>query len=79
MQLIIKLNKGIRFLLCVIDIFSKYAWVIPLKDKKCITITNASQNFLKESNPKPTKIWVDKGSEFYNISMKSFLSNLFNE
>ena len=40
MQLISKFNKGIRFLLCVIDIFSKYAWVFPLKDKKDLTITN---------------------------------------
>ena len=65
-QLISKFNKGIRFLLCVIDIFGKYAWVIPLKDKKGITITNAFQNILKQSNRKPSKIWVDKRSEFYN-------------
>ena len=45
--------------------------VIPLKDKKGTTITNAFQNILKESNRKPNKIWVDKGSEFYNRSMKS--------
>ena len=64
MQLIRKLNKGFRLLLCVIDIFSKHAWVIPLKDKKGITITNAFQKILKESNRKPNKIWVDKGSEF---------------
>ena len=50
MQLISKFNKGFRFLLCVIDIFSKYAWVVPLKDKKGITITNAFQKILKESN-----------------------------
>ena len=53
MQLISKCNKGIRFSLCVIDIFSKYAWVIPLKDKNGITITNAFQKILKESNRKP--------------------------
>ena len=47
MPLISKFNKGIRFLLYVIDIFSKYAWVIPLKDKRCITITNAFQKILK--------------------------------
>ena len=47
MQLISKFNKGIRFLLCVINIFNKYAWVIPLKDKKGITITNDSQKILK--------------------------------
>ena len=73
MQLISKFNKGIRFLLCVTIIFSKYAWVIPLKDKKGITITNAFQKILDESNRKPNKIWVDKGSEFYNRSMKSWL------
>ena len=52
MQLISKFNKGFRFLLCVIDIFSKYAWVVPLKDKKVITITNALQKIIKESNTK---------------------------
>ena len=49
MQFIIEYNKGIQFLLCFIDVFSKYAWVVPLKDKKGITITNAFQNFLDDS------------------------------
>ena len=72
MQLISKFNKIIRFLLCFIDIFSKYAWVIPLIDKKCVTVTNAFQKILDDSKRnKPNKIWVDKGSEFYNRSMKS--------
>ena len=75
MQLIVKFNKRIRFLLCVIDIFSKYAWVIPLKDKKGITITNVFYKLLDESKRKPNKIWVDKGSEFYNRTMKSWLNN----
>ena len=66
MQLLSKCNKGVRFLLCVIDIFSKYAWVVPLKDKKDISIVKAFQIILKQSNRKPNKIWVDKGSEFYN-------------
>ena len=74
MQLISKFNKGFRFLLCVIDIYSKYTWVIPLKDKKKgITIANAFQKILKESNRKPNKIWVDKGSKFYNRSIKSWV------
>ena len=60
MQLIIKFNKGFIFLLCAIDIFSKYAWVVPLKDKKGITITNAFQKVLKESNKKSNKIRVDR-------------------
>ena len=70
MQLISKFNKGFRFLLCVIDIFSKYAWVIPLKDKKWVSIVNAFQKILKESDRKPNKIWVDKGTEFYNSSFR---------
>ena len=75
MQLISKYNKGIRFLLGVIDIFSKFAWIIPLKDKKGITITNAFKKILDESNRKPNKIWVDKSNEFYNESIKSSLQN----
>ena len=74
-QLLSKFNKGFRFLLCVIDIFSKYAWVIPLKDKKGISIINAFQILLKESNRKPNKIWVDKESEFYNSSLKKWLKD----
>ena len=70
MQLIRKFNKGFRFLLCVIDIFSKYAWVVPLKDKKGISTVNAFQKILKESDRKPNKIWVDEGREFYNNSFK---------
>ena len=62
MQLISKFSKWFRFLLCVIDIYSKYAWVITFKDKKEITITNAFQKILDESNCKPNKVWVDKGS-----------------
>ena len=59
MQLISKFNIGFRFLLCAIDISSKYAWVLPLKYKKSIRITNAFQKILKESDRKPNKIWVD--------------------
>ena len=70
MQLLSKFNKGFRFLLCAIDIYSKYAWVIPLKDKKGVRIVNGFQKILKESNGKPNKIWVDKGSEFYNNLFK---------
>ena len=54
-QLISKFNKGIRFLLCVIHIFSKYAWVVPLKDKKGITIVNAFQKIQKERFKKKTE------------------------
>ena len=81
MQLLSKYNKVIRFLLCVIDIFSKYAWAVPLKDKKGISIVKVFQSILKQLNSKrtkgtsaqhvkPNKIWVDKGSEFYNAYFK---------
>ena len=73
MQLLSKYNKGIRFLLCVIDIFSKYAWVVSLKDKKGISIVKAFQSILKQSNRKPNKIWVDKCPEFYNAYFKKLL------
>ena len=66
MQLISKFIKVFRFLSCVIDSFSKYAWVVPLKDQKGVTITIAFKKISKESNRKPNKTWVDKGSEFYN-------------
>ena len=66
MQLISKFNKGFAFLLCVVDIYSKYAWVVLLKEKQGITITNAFKRILVESNRKPNKIWVSKGSKFYN-------------
>ena len=58
---------------CRFSRFSKYAWVVPLKNKKGISIVNAFQSILKKSNRKPNKIWVDKGSEFYHRSIKSWL------
>ena len=69
MQLITKFNKAFRFLLCVIDIFNKFTWVIPLKDKKSITITNGFQKILDQYNCKPNKIMADKGTKFYNRSI----------
>ena len=64
-----------KYVLCAIDIFSKYAWVVPLKDKKGISIVKAFQSILKQSNRKPNKIWVDKGSEFYNAYFKKWLQD----
>ena len=64
MQLIFKVNKGFRFSLCVMDIYSKYARAIPLKEKKCITNTNSFQKIFDEANRKPNKIWVDEGNGF---------------
>ena len=73
MQFISKFNERFRLLLCVIDIFSKYFWVVCLRVKKGVSIVNAFQSVLKKSNKKPNKIWVDKGSEFYNNSFKKYL------
>ena len=73
MQLISKYNKKIRYLLCVIDLFGKYAWVVPLKDKKGIAIVNAFRSILDSSKRKPNKIWFDQGSEFNNSSFKKWL------
>ena len=72
MQSLSKYNKGIKYLLCAIDLFSRYAWVIPIKDKKGTSIVNAFQKIISEGR-KPNKIWVDQGSEFYNKSFKDFL------
>ena len=71
MQLISKYNKGLRCLLCVIDLFSRYACVIPLKNKKGESIVEGFEKILDDSNRKPNKIWVDYGSEFYNNKSKS--------
>ena len=69
MQLISKHNKGVRYFLWAIDSFSKYAWVVPLKDKKGTTIVNAFQSILDNSKRKSNKIWVDPGSEFLQHSL----------
>ena len=71
MQSLSKYNKGIRYLLCAIDLFSKYAWVVPLKDKRGISTVNAFQKIISKGR-KPNKIWVDQGGEFYNNFLRGF-------
>ena len=71
MQSLSKYNKGIKYLLCAIDLFSKYAWVVPLKDKREITIVKAFQKIISKGR-KANKIWVDLGGEFYNKLFKRF-------
>ena len=74
-----KYNNNYKFILTVIDIFTKYAWAIPLKNKSGLSITNGFKLVLGEnpqggSQPrKPEKLWVDRGSEFYNKTFKSLL------
>ena len=74
-QSLSKKNKGIKYLLCAIDLLSKYAFVVPLKDKKGISIVNVFNKIIKQSNRKPNKIWVYQGSEFYNHNCKKWLSD----
>ena len=93
MQSLSKYNKGIKYLLCAINLFSKYAWVIPIKDKKGASVLNAFKKIISKKSEaeskgrrKPNRIWVDRGSEFYNKSSKDFLKinniemySIFNE
>ena len=75
MQSLCRKNKGIKYLLCAIDLYSKYAFVISLKDKKGISIVNAFNKIIKQSNRKPNKIWIDQGGEFYNNVFKKWLTD----
>ena len=75
MQSLRKKDKGIKYILCAVDLFSKYAFVVPLKDKKGTSITNAFNKIIEQSNGKPNKIWVDQGGEFYNHVFKKWLSD----
>ena len=72
MQKFAKLNKGYRYLLTCIDIFSKYSWVIPLKDKKGINVKNALQKIFIQRSPK--FLWTDRGTEFYNKQVQDLLN-----
>ena len=72
MQKFAKLNKGYRYLLTCIDIFSKYSWVIPLKDKRGINVKNALEKIFKQGLPK--FLWTDRGTEFYNKQVQDLLN-----
>ena len=80
MQSLSSFKKGIKYLLCAIHLFSKYAWVVPLKDKRGISILNTFQKIISKGGEaeskgrrKPNKIWVDQGGRFYNSLLKRFL------
>ena len=75
MQSLSRKNKGIKYLLCAIDLYSKYAFVIPLKDQKGISIVNTFDKIIKQSNRKPNKIWIDQGGEFYNNVFEKWQSD----
>ena len=71
MQAFSKFNRGVKYLLAVIDIFSKYGWLIPLKDKTGKSVASALKTIFKER--KPEKMWVDKGKKFYNKDVKDLI------
>ena len=71
MQAFSKFNRGVKYLLAVIDVFSKYGWLIPLKDKTGKSVASALKTIFKER--KPEKMWVDKGKEFYNKDVKDLI------
>ena len=75
MQSLSRKNKGIKYISCATDLYSNYTFVIPLKDKKGISIVNAFNKIIKQSNRKPNKIWVDQGGEFYNNVFEKWLSD----
>ena len=64
------INKNVKYLLCVVYVFTKYVWVKPLEDKKIKTVLNAFIEIGNESNHKPNKVWVDPGRELYNKLMR---------
>ena len=78
MQSLSKYDKGTKYLLCAINLFSKYTWVVPIKDKKKFSIVNAFKKIISEGR-KPNEIWVDQGSEFYNKFFKDFFKINNNE
>ena len=77
MQAFSKFNRGIRYLLTVIDVFSKYGWMLPLKDKTGNSVADALKEIFKKSKRKLGKLWTDKGREFYNIHLKELGLELY--
>ena len=73
MRALSKENEGVNFLLLVIDTFSKYGWIVPLKNKKAQTIVKALKEIFKESGRRPNKLWTDKGTEFFNKDVKDLV------
>ena len=72
MQAFSRYNKGIKYLLTIIDVFSKYGWIVPLKQKNGIAVASALEKVFKER--KPEKLWVDKGKEFYNKDVRKLIT-----
>ena len=68
-------NRGVKYLLCVIDVFTKHPWVKPLADKITKTVFDCFIGLANDSKHKPNKLWVDQGGEFYNNQMQKLLDD----
>ena len=75
MNSLMKYNDQYRYILCVIYVFSKFAWSIPLKNKTAASILNAVKSIVESSGRTPEKIWVDRGSEFYNKDFEKWIKS----
>ena len=74
MQHYAKYNDGYKYLLAVIDVFSKYGWIRALKSKSGIEVATALKDIIDSSGRKPELVWSDKGKEFYNHHVKSLVT-----
>jgi len=74
MQSFSKFNRGVKYLLTVIDVFSKFGWMLPLKDKTGVSVADALKEIFKQR--KPEKLWTDKGKEFYNKHVNALAHTL---
>ena len=77
MQAFSKSNRGVRYLLTVIDMFSKSGWMLPLKDKTGKSVAEAFKEIFKKLKRKPEKLWADKGREFNNKDVKELGFELY--
>ncbi|HRP36788.1 MAG TPA: DDE-type integrase/transposase/recombinase, partial [Candidatus Dojkabacteria bacterium] len=75
LESLVSYNDGYKYMLCIIDVFSKFAWAVALKNKTAATVLAAVKDVVKKSKRIPEKIWVDQGSEFYNKSFKDWIQS----
>ena len=74
MQAFSSFNKGFKYILTVIDVFNKYAWAVPIKDKSAASVTKSFEKIISDRIPK--KLWVDEGKDFIMLHLKNFLINI---
>ena len=72
---LISYNNEYRCMLCIVDVFSKFAWAVSLKDKTAETVLSAVQGVVKKIKKTPKKFWVDQGSEFYNKKFQAWIKD----